>query len=254
MALTHYEVHQVETRLEPALLARIKLASKAQRCTPFHFFLASFKAMLFSFIDAQDLTIGIADANRNDSDVMGSIGFFLNLLTLRFQRQPDQRFADAVVEARNTAYAALENSRLPFDVLLKELNVARSSSHSPFFQTFFDYRQTSREKQTWCNCQFDLQEAHPGRSAYDISLDVTDNATDAQVVLRVQKGIYDLTAANLLLETYVHFVDVLSSDLSLPLKDTPLFSEKQLAPAVEIGRGEYHSYPYCQTCGLTFAH
>lgn len=243
VAMTHYEVHQVGTRLEPAMLARIKSVSKAHRCTPFHFFLASFKAMLFSFIDAQDLTIGIADANRNDSDVMSSIGFFLNLLTLRFHRQSDQRFADAIVEARNTAYRALENSRLPFDVLLKELNLARSSSYSPFFQTFFDYRQTSREKQTWCNCHFDLQEAHPGRTAYDISLDVTDNATDAHIVLRVQKYIYDLTAANLLLETYMHFVDILSSDMSLSLKDTPLFSEKQLARAVEVGRGWYHSYP-----------
>lgn len=253
VAMTHYEVHQVDTRLEPALLARIKSVSKARRCTPFHFFLASFKAMLFSFIDAQDLTIGIADANRNDSDVMSSIGFFLNLLTLRFHRQSDQHFADAIVEARNTAYAVLENSRLPFDVLLKELNVTRSSSYSPFFQTFFDYRQTSREMQTWCNCQFDLQEAHPGRTAYDISLDVMDNTTDAHVVLRVQKGIYDLTAANLLLETYMHFINVLSKDVSLPLKDTPLFSEKQLAPAVEIGRGEHNFFPSCQTCGLTFA-
>ena len=254
VAMTHYEVHQVDTRLEPGLLARIKSVSKAQRCTTFHFFLASFKAMLFSFIDAQDLTIGIADANRNDSDVMSSIGFFLNLLALRFHRQPDQRFADSIVEARNTAYAALENSRLPFDVLLQELNVARSSSYSPIFQTFFDYRQTSREKQTWCNCQFDLQEAHPGRTAYDISLDVTDNATDAHVVLRVQKGIYDMTAANLLLETYMHFINVVSRDVSLSMKDTPLFSEKQLALAVGIGCGEYHSYPSCQTCGLNTAH
>ena len=237
LAMMHYEVHQVDTQLEPALLARIKSVSKAHRCTPFHFFLASFKAMLFSFVDVQELTIGIADANRNDSDVMNSIGFFLNLLTLRFHRQSDQRFADAIVEARNTAYGALENSRLPFDVLLKELNVPRSSSYSPFFQTFFDYRQISREKRTWCNCQFDLQEANPGRTAYDISLDVTDSNTDAHVVLRVQKGIYDLTAANLLLDTYVHFVNVLSRDLSLSLKDTPLFSEKQLAHAVEFGRG-----------------
>lgn len=243
MAMTSYEIYQVDTKLEPTLLARIKSVSKAQRCTPFHFFLASFKAMLFSFIDAQDLTIGIADANRNDSEVMSSIGFFLNLLTLRFHRKPDQSFADAIVEARNTAYGALEHSRLPFDVLLKELNVARSSSYSPLFQTFFDYRQTSRGMQTWCNCQFDLQEAHPGRTAYDISMDVTDSASDAHVVLRVQKGIYDLTAAKLLLETYTHFLAILSRDVSLSLRNTPLFSEKQLAPAIEVGRGDYHSNP-----------
>lgn len=116
-------------------MARIKSVSKAQRSTPSHLHLTAFQAILVCFSDdhTKDLTVGIADTARNDSDVKGSIGFFLNLLTLRFRRQPDQTFADAVVEARDTTYAALGSSGLPFDVLLTDLHVARSSLHSPFF-------------------------------------------------------------------------------------------------------------------------
>lgn len=241
VAMKGFESHQVVRHLGPALVARVKSVSKAQRSTPFHLHLAAFKAMLFCFAgdDTKDLTIGIADAARNDSDLKGSIGFFLNLLTLRFRRQPDQTFADAVAEARNTTYAALETSHLPFDVLLTELNVARSSLHSPFFQAFLDYRQGAQERQPWGNCQFEFQEVHPGRTAYDITLDVTEwNATDTLVMFRVQKSLYDLTAANLLLETYVHFLNTVTSDASLSLKTTPLFGEAQLTQAVKIGRGE----------------
>lgn len=241
VAMKNFDVHQVRYRLEPALAARVKSVSKTQRSTPFHFYLAAFKAMLFSFTDAQDLTIGIADANRTTDDLMGSIGFFLNLLALRFRRQPDQSFKDAIAEARSTTYAALAHSRLPFDVLLKEFNVTRSSTYSPFFQAFFDYRQGAQEKHAWGNTQFEFQEIHPGRTSYDITLDITDNATDALIMLRVQKSLYDITAANLLLETYVHFLDTLSADVSIRLQDTPLFGEKQLAKAITIGRGEYVS-------------
>lgn len=233
-----FDTHQVECQLEPALAARIRAVSKAQRSTPFHFYLAAFKAMLFCFTDAQDLTIGVADAARNDSDVIGSIGFFLNLLTLRFRRQPDQRFVDAIVEARNTSYAALENSRLPFDVLLTKLNIGRSSSYSPFFQAFVDYRQGAQAKHPFGNCQFEIQEINTGKTAYDITLDVTDSATDALIMFRAQTSLYDLTATNLLCETYVHFLDTLTSDPLLSLKTTPLFGKKQLTQAVEIGRGK----------------
>lgn len=170
---------------------------------------------------------------------MGCIGFFLNLLSLRFSRQPDQSFSDAVVEARETAFQALANSRLPFDVLLSEFNIIRSSEHSPFFQAFFDYRQAAHEKLPFGNCSFEFQELHPGRTAYDITLDVTENDIDAVVMLRVQKSLYDLTAANLLLETYVHFLEVLSSDPSTSLESTPLFSERQRSRAVEVGRGKH---------------
>ncbi|KAI1172035.1 putative hybrid NRPS/PKS enzyme [Nemania sp. FL0916] len=232
-----FEVHQVDCRVDPRIVAQIKIAAKANRSTQFHFYLAAFKTMLFRLTDASALTIGIADANRNEGDVGGSIGFFLNLLPLRFSRQSEQRFADAIAEARSIAYAALANSRLPFDVLLRELNVDRSSSYSPFFQAFFDYRQGAQEKHAWGNCQFEFQELHPGRTAYDITLDITDNPADALVMLRTQKGLYDLTAAKLLLETYIHFLDVLSSNASLVLNKVPLFSEKQLAQAIDVGRG-----------------
>ncbi|KAK4675878.1 putative Hybrid PKS-NRPS biosynthetic cluster [Podospora pseudoanserina] len=237
LSMQNFDIHQVGCHLEPALAARIKAVSKAQRSTPFHFYLAAFKTMLFLFTEADDLTIGIADANRTDSDVMASIGFFLNLLPLRFRRQPSQKFSDAINEARNTTYSSLAHSRLPFDVLLKELNIARSSAHSPFFQAFFDYRQGAQEKHAWGNCQFEVQELHPGRTAYDITLDVTDSATDALVMFRAQKSLYDQTAANLLMETYVHLLEVLSADVSLSLETTPLFGEKQVEVAVSVGRG-----------------
>ncbi|KKK13064.1 hypothetical protein AOCH_003088 [Aspergillus ochraceoroseus] len=229
---------RVQQRIEPTLAARIRAVSKAQRSTPFHLYLAAFKAMLFCFTDADDLTIGVADGARNDPSVMGSIGFFLNLLTLRFRRQPEQSFADAIVEARKTSHAALENSRLPFDVLLTKLNVERRSTHSPFFQAFLDYRQGLQEKQAWGNCQLEMSdEVHTGKTAYDLTVDVTDGDTDAVLMFRAQKSIYDWTATQLLGDTYVHFLDALTSNPSLVMNDIPLFGDEQLAEAVRIGRG-----------------
>ena len=66
-------VYQVPYRLEPALAARVESAPKANRSVPFHLYLAAFKAMLFCSTDAKDLTIGIADANRNHGDVSRTV-------------------------------------------------------------------------------------------------------------------------------------------------------------------------------------
>lgn len=249
MPLKSFHVNQVEYRLEPKLAARVKEMSKTHRATPFHFYLATFKAMLFRFTDAQDLTIGIADANRNDSDVMGTVGLLLNLLTLRFKYESSQKFGDCIAEARTKAYEALGNSRVPFDILLKELNVPRSSSYSPFFQAFFDYRQGHQEKQSFGNTNFEFLELHPGRTAYDITLDITDSSDSARVIFRTQGGLYDETATQLLLDTYVHLLDVFSRDTSLPLQDPPLFSDKELERALDVGRGKF--FPIIERKWLT---
>jgi hybrid polyketide synthase/nonribosomal peptide synthetase ACE1 len=232
-----YDTHQVEFRLEPALLERVKSFSKANGASPFHLYLAAFKAMLFSFMDAPDLTIGVADAGRSEPNLQGSVGFFLNLLPLRFRRQDSQQFTNAMVEARNIHYAALENSRIPFDVLLAELNVARSSSYSPIFQAFLDYRQGFPTKHPFGNTEFEIKTVNHGQSAYDITLDVTDSAVDTIVMIRAQKILYDMTATVLFSETFTHFLDTLTSDPSLSLKDTSLYSEKQRNQAIQVGCG-----------------
>ena len=239
MPMKAFNVNQVECRLKPELAARVKEMSKAYRSTTFHFYLATFKAMLFRFTEAQELTIGIADANRNDSDIMGTIGLLLNLLTLRFKYEPSQQFGDCVAEARDKVYKALENSRVPFDVLLKELHVPRSSSYSPFFQAFFDYRQGQQEKLQFGNANFEFLELHPGRTAYDLTLDITDSPDSALILVRTQASLYDLTATHLLLKTYVHLLEVFADDPSLPLQGPPLFSDEELKRSLDIGRGKF---------------
>ncbi|KAF1829261.1 hypothetical protein BDW02DRAFT_651485 [Decorospora gaudefroyi] len=236
--MAKYDTYQVQRRITPELAARIKSVSKAQRSSPFHVYLAAFKTLLFRFTETEDLAIGVADGARNDSRMMSSIGFYLNLLTLRFARNNTQSFSDALVEARKVSHAALENSRLPFDVLLTELNIPRSSTHSPLFQAFLDYRQGLQERQQFGNCQMEMsEEVHTGKTAYDLTVDVTTNDTDAVIMFRAQKSIYDMTATEMLCETYVHFLDTLTTDPSLLIDQVPLFGAKQLQDAVRIGRG-----------------
>ncbi|OKL61272.1 hypothetical protein UA08_03198 [Talaromyces atroroseus] len=237
MSMKVYDTHQVELRLEPALLARVKSFAKTNGSSPFHLYLAAFKSMLFSFMDAPDLTIGVADAGRSEPNLQGSVGFFLNLLPLRFRRQNNQQFTDAMVEARNIHYAALENSRVPFDVLLAELNVARSSSYSPFFQAFLDYRQGFPTKHPFGNTEFEIKTADHSQSAYDITLDVTDSAVATVVMIRAQKSLYDMTATVLFSETFTHFLETLTADPSLSLKDIPLYGEEQRLKGIQVGRG-----------------
>jgi len=241
VAVKEHDTHQVLCKLDPALVAHVKSVSKLHHCTPFHFYLAAFKTMLFKLSErsgTEEVTIGIADANRQDMDTMGSIGFFLNLLTLRFRRQIGQKFADALTEARGTAYAALTHSSVPFDVLLSELNVARSSKYSPFFQAFFDYRQGIKLKQKWADAELEYQEVHPGRTAYDLSLDVSDSDKDCVIIFKAQKDLYDMTATILLSETFVHLVRTLSQDTLLGLEETPSFGDRQLSGAIKTGCGK----------------
>lgn len=233
-----FENNEAYFRLDASVGAKVKEIAKATRSTPFHVYLATFKTMLARFTESEDLMIGIADAARNDGDLVSTIGLFLNLLAVRFKHQHGQTFRDSVVEARTKVYSALGNSRLPFDVLLKELHhVPRSSAHAPFFQVFFDYRQGVQETQKFGDCELHMETCCTGRTAYDISVDIVDDASGPVVILQTQKSLYDLTATKLLLDTFVNLLDVFVKNPLLTLEETPLFGESQLKRALEVGKG-----------------
>lgn len=116
-ALSH---GKVEVRIGAEAKARIAAVCRESRATPFHFYLACYRAMLARYADAEDVAIGIEDAGRRDSQSLGAIGVFLNVLPLRFRTMLSADFADVLRETRVMMHAALENAQVPFPVFLNE--------------------------------------------------------------------------------------------------------------------------------------
>lgn len=117
--LTTYDNERVDIRIPASTRSSIQALCRRFRATPFHFYLATLRILLMRYTDADDFSIGIGDANREQS-LMDSIGCFVNLLPLRFQTKSDDAFDGVLKDTRSKTYAALAHSRVPFQVLLKE--------------------------------------------------------------------------------------------------------------------------------------
>lgn len=236
--LSAYSVHRVDFRIESTVAAQIQQICRQCRATPFHFYLTVFRALLYRYLGSEDLCIGIGDGNRTEDSMMDSIGPYVNLLPLRFNSQSMLDFRGMLEETRTKTYSALANSRVPFEVLLNELNVPRSATHSPLFQSFVDYRQGAREKQSFGDCELEMAKFEAGRTAYDLSLDIVDNpGNDSLLMLMVQSNLYDLRDAEILMNSYVDLLVSFSSNPHIPLDKPELFRRKDIEMAIELGRG-----------------
>lgn len=238
--LTRYEHHKAELRVDPDLATGIRSVCKQAKISPYHFYLTTFKVLLARLSGTLDLCIGVADGGRIENDTLTSIGLYLNLLPLRVQYKPGQSFIDAAKAVRSRAYAAMAHSRPPLDKLLSELNVPRSASHSPLFQAFVDYRQSIEEKQAFGDCVMEGREYEVGRTAYDVALDVTDNARgEALLMLAVQASIYSPEAAAALLRCYTKLLHQFCENPSARVNEASLYWEEDINKAIVAGRGTF---------------
>lgn len=205
-----YGLHEVHAQLDSARSSRIKQLARSCQSTTFHVYLAALQAQVFRILpELKAFCVGIADANRLDPKFMGTMGFLLNLLPVYFHRSEySVPFGDMVKETRGKVYRVLEHSELPFDLLLNELQVPRSSEHTPLFQVFVDYRQIVQDRATFGECLVGEEQWRNVKTGYDLRLEITENPNgETLLVLGLQDGLYEASSAQTLLDAYLGFLD-----------------------------------------------
>lgn len=240
-ALTRYDQEEAKTRIGSGLKNKVRNLARRNQSTSFHVYLAALQALLFTLLPSstQDIFIGMADANRTDKQFMNSTGFFLNLLPLRFRRsQPNTTVGSAIQAARDTAYGALSHSQIPFDVLLRELNVPRSNDYTPLFQVFVDYKQVYQDLSSWAGCKLSDETWRNTSTGYDIVLDIHENVnTEAIIHLRLQSTLYSKESTDALLRSYVNVLEYMTDAADATVGGVPTWDPHDIQAALAAGRG-----------------
>jgi hybrid polyketide synthase/nonribosomal peptide synthetase ACE1 len=242
--LSDYDFNSVDYRVDRALTTRIKMACQKHRATPFHFYFATLSILISRLLSIDEFCIGTADANRMDIETMTSVGNYLNLLPIRLTPKRSQAFAEAMQEVREKAFAALANSKIPFDLLLEKLHFQRSALHSPIFQAFINYRQGVRETRMFGDAKAEAQAYLIAKTGYDISLDIIDNpGGDSTISFMVQKGLYSEKDAASLMSMYVRLLDAFSKKPTANINLPSLHSKEDLDKVLQLGRGKPTAKP-----------
>ncbi|KAF4539204.1 Beta-ketoacyl synthase [Lasiodiplodia theobromae] len=245
-------------RVDARLTTAIRAAARAAGATTFHFYLAALHVLIYKLLPEveDDVFIGIADANRTDAKFAGTLGFFLNLLPLRFSRAAAEggqqaSFTECVKQARTKAYAALAHSRLPFDVLLDHLpGLPRSAAHAPLFQVFVDYRTGVQERQRYMGVKASGESWYTARTGYDVALDIIENAAgDARVEFKLQDAFYGVEGAEVLVDLYVHVLRQFAEEPGRGWGDVEVWPRGRLEQAVTVGRVPSPEYEWPATVG-----
>ena len=234
----NYEEHRAHKELDDDLVAKIKHATQVLRITPFHFHLTIIQVLLVKLLDIEDVCIGITDANRTDEGLLNTVGFFLNLLPLRFQVNKHSNFSDLVSQTSKKVCAALSNSRVPFSLILDRLNVPRSLSHSPLFQVVVNYRMGDVMQTQLGDLQLKLDTNVDAKTSYDLVFNITQNSGGLCLLdITCRDSLYDSLTPGLLMGMYLHLVDHLAMNPLVQIQECSVYGDSDNEKAIDLGRG-----------------
>ncbi|WP_147206404.1 non-ribosomal peptide synthetase, partial [Segetibacter aerophilus] len=124
-------------KIEKELSIQLQQLSQQQGSTMFMTLLAAFEVLLYRHSGQSDICIGTPIAGRQQQELEGLIGFFVNTLALRNQLNEDGSFIELLQQVRATTLEAYEHQDLPFEKVVDAVMNQRDMSRSPLFQVMF---------------------------------------------------------------------------------------------------------------------
>ncbi|MBL6447652.1 AMP-binding protein, partial [Fulvivirga sp. 29W222] len=125
--------HSIDTKTTHQL---IHIAA-ANGATVFITLLSLLNILLSKLSNQKDLVIGTPVAGRDHADTQQIIGLFVNTLALRNFPLPNLSFLQFLEDVRDRTLMAFEHAQYPFEELIENLNLTRTTNRNPLFDIMF---------------------------------------------------------------------------------------------------------------------
>lgn len=132
--------------------------------------LSGFFWLLQRYTDQRDILVGSPLAQRTDGMNEHLMGFFLNMLPLRQQLDPEQTVRDLLEATRNKVNSALKASNYPFSRMLEWASSVRDTSTAPVFQVMFNMLSYGEPALEQDRVSLSYESMETGYTKYDLSL------------------------------------------------------------------------------------
>jgi amino acid adenylation domain-containing protein len=240
--LRAYDTRTFDVKLDSTWTRLVKQKSSELQITSFHFYLAALAAFISCNLSVSDFRIGILDANRTEAEDAEVLGFFLNLLPVRFRLDPSERFDKLARQTRDNVFSALANSRAPFDVILDHLKVSRSGNQSPLFQIAVNYRLGDSYHSPLGDCDIQWENAIAARNPYDLTVDITETPGGITLLsFTTQSYLYSAPDTQRMMKWYQHVLESLAANPSTPVADCSPGNAADIKQALTAGLGDNNS-------------
>jgi non-ribosomal peptide synthetase component F len=229
------------------LSEKLRQFGRRESVTLFMLLLAAFKVLLFRYTGQMDVVVGTDISGRQQRELEGLIGFFVNQLVLRTKLEPNWSFKRLVQAVREVCLGAYAHQEVPFERIVEEMNVERSLSYEPLFQILFKLSNAPRQA-------LDLPDVH--LKAFDLKDDTTTtDLTLAMAEMGDQLGgsfeyNTDLFDASTIERIAHHFENLLGAIVRTPeeqLARLPLLDEQEMQQQLIEWNATATEYPR-KTC------
>ena len=151
---------------------------------------AAYNALLYKYSGQNDITIGTPVAGRIHPDLYDIMGMFVNTLPIRSHLESGQPFTTLLDECKDRFFKALDNQLYPFEELIENLDLERTGSRNPLFDTMFAYQNMEQGDLQIEGLSIQPIEVHNTTAKFDLSIEIQESGEELLVAFNFAKDLF----------------------------------------------------------------
>lgn len=206
-AVKTYNGHIVTSKMDQTAVKKFRQLLDREDTTLFMGLVSVLNTLFYRYTGQEDIIIGTPTAGRAHVDLEDQIGFYLNMLALRFRFQAADSFLELLKEVKQVTLSAYEHQIYPFDELVDELQLQRDMSRSALFDVMIILQNMNHDRSVATDQQNDLTVNIYGEQNHVVSkYDLTFNFSGEEdaLLLNVEYNT-DLFDADTIVRMVDHF-------------------------------------------------
>ena len=136
-----YQGGRVHFVLSKDELTALNTCSVVHGVTLFTLLMSTLHIVLYHYCQQDQIVVGSPIANRMTKALERMIGFFVNTLAIKADFSSPLTVRELIAQMRETTLNAYAHQDLPFEQLVKELNISHHLNINPLFQVMLVYRE-----------------------------------------------------------------------------------------------------------------
>ena len=216
-----------------SLLHRLKALSQQEGTTLFMTLLAAYQVLLMRYTGQEDVLVGGPTAGRAHPEAERLIGYFVNTLVYRTDLSGNPSFRALLHRVKDVTIGAYEHRHVPFETLVKQLQLKRDPSYAPLVQTMFVLQNGTGEALSLPGLVVEEEPVSLDVAKFDLTLEMTERETGLEGYLEYNTDLFDRTTIERMIG---HFEGLLQGVTEAPdreIQALPLLTEAERAQILE---------------------
>ncbi|MGB8194795.1 MAG: amino acid adenylation domain-containing protein, partial [Chitinophagaceae bacterium] len=215
--------------LSKELLEKLESLSREQGATLYMTLLSVFKILLRRYSNQHDICVGTPIAGRQQQELEGLIGFFVNTLALRSSINDSETFTFLLEQVKQTTLDAYEHQQIPFEKVVETLGVERDMSRSPVFQVMFMLQNTPESEELKLG-ELDLRPEGTGdiTAKFELTLSAVQSPDGLLLGITYLDELYNKETIERMLGHYENLLTAVLADIARPIAELSMLSAQEI--------------------------